>query len=76
MLRNNDTKGSFEYKGSQRLPYEPPATIHCKGSFEWETIAKYLIALVILLVLIVLVGMFKDKLLNAFESMKAVFGNG
>ena len=47
-----------------------------RGSFEWETLAKYLIALVILLVLIVLIGMFKDKLLNAFESLKAVFGNG
>ena len=47
-----------------------------KGSFEWETIAKYLIALVILILVIVVIGLFKDKLYNMFESLKGVFGNG
>ena len=47
-----------------------------KGSSEWETIAKYLIALVILILVIVVIGLFKDKLYNMFESLKGVFGNG
>ena len=50
--------------------------INKRGNIEWETIAKWLIALVILFVLIVLVGMFKDKLYAVFESLKSVFGNG
>ena len=47
-----------------------------KGSFEWETIAKYLIALVVLILVIVIIGLFKDKLYNLLESLKGVFGNG
>jgi len=47
-----------------------------KAAFEWETIAKYLIAFIILVVLVLLIGSFKDKLLNALEGLKGFFGNG
>ena len=43
-----------------------------KGSFEWETIAKFLIALVILVILIVLANLFKEKLYDAFEAFKRI----
>lgn len=47
-----------------------------KAAFEWETIAKYLIAFIILVILILLIGLFKERLLNALDALKAMFGNG
>jgi len=44
-----------------------------KGSFEWDTIAKFLLALVILVVVIVLVVLFKEKLYNTFDALKGMF---
>ena len=47
-----------------------------KGAFEWETVAKYLIAFIVLVILVLLIGLFKDKMLNALEGAKALFGGG
>ena len=45
-----------------------------KADFEWDTLAKFLLALVILIVIIVLVVMFKERLYNVFEALKGIFG--
>ncbi len=44
-----------------------------KGDFAWETIAKYLVAFIILVIILILVAMFKDKLYNLFDVFKGVF---
>ena len=47
--------------------------INNKGDFEWDNLAWFLFALIILIVVIVLIGLFKEKLYNVFEALRGIF---
>ncbi len=47
-----------------------------KGAFEWETVAKFLIPLILLLILILLIGLYRDKMSDLAKNLMDIFRFG